>query len=217
MSRETRKCGTCGQPIIVNRQTIDKIAYYQGMHHHVDCLVNKANEGIQSGKRINIYQRLLNRIPELMAESKKRLEYTIIQDEFNTYLLDHYDVFEVSKRFWNIVNDIAKGNYKSKKCNPVDMDTIFHTWQWGQKNLDNIAAVNKANHKGPQNDDQRLNYDLAIVMKHVVEYKKFIAKLELAKNEMETNTSYDDIDISRIGKAPSTKKRDLSDIADDIL
>lgn len=174
MARETRKCGTCGKDIIVNRQNLDNIAFYQGYHHHVGCLVNKAEEGIKSGKRVANWERLLNKIPELQAESKRKLGHSVVQDEFNDYLLEHYDVTAVSNRFWNIANDLANGNYKRKKCNPVDLDTLFQTWKWGQKHLDKIAANNKAKHKGPSNDEQRLNYDLAIVVQHVGDYKKHI-------------------------------------------
>ena len=174
MARETRKCGTCGNPIIVNRQNIDNIAFYQGYHHHLGCLVSKAENGIASGKHVANWERLLNRIPELQAESKRRLEHCAIQDEFNDYLLQHYDVTVISNRFWNIVGDLGLGSYKHKKCKPIDMDTIFQTWKWGQKHLDKIAANNKTKHRGPSNDEQRLNYDLAIVVQHVGDYKKHI-------------------------------------------
>jgi hypothetical protein len=158
----------------VSRQNLDNIAFYQGYHHHVGCLVSKAEKGIESGKRVSNWERLLNKIPELQAESKRRLGHSVVQDEFNDYLLEHYDVTAVSNRFWNIANDLANGNYKRKKCYPVDLDTLFQTWKWGQKHLDKIAANNKAKHKGPSNDEQRLNYDLAIVVQHVGDYKKHI-------------------------------------------
>ena len=172
MARETRKCGTCGNPIIVNRQNLNNIAFYQGYHHHVGCLVSKAEKGIESGKRVANWEKLLSRIPELQAESKRRLEHTMIQDEFNDYLLEHYDVISVSNRFWNIISDLELGSYKHKKCKPIDMQTIMDTWKWGHHHLDRIAANNKTKHKGPSNDEQRLNYDLAIVIKHVGDYKK---------------------------------------------
>lgn len=181
MARETRICGTCGNPIIVNRQNINNIAYYQGYHHHVECLADKANKGIESGKRIAIYQRLLDKIPELQAEARRRLEHSIIRDEFNDYLLANYDVCTVSERFWHIVEDIGNGNYKRKKCKAVDMQTLMDTWKWGQKKLNKIAANNKVKNKGPQNDEQRLNYDLAIILQHVGDYQKHIIQTKEEK------------------------------------
>ena len=42
-----RKCGTCGQDIVVDRHNLDNIAFYQNRYHHVGCLVDKANKGIE--------------------------------------------------------------------------------------------------------------------------------------------------------------------------
>lgn len=217
MARETRKCGTCGNSIIVNRQNIDNVAFYQGYHHHVGCLIEKANKGVESGKRVANWERLLNRIPELQAESKRRLWHSVVQDEFNDYLLEHYDVFAVSNRFWNIVGELGLGSYKRQKCKPVDMDTIFQTWKWGQKNLDKIAANNKANNKGPSNDEQRLNYDLAIVLKHIGDYKNAQEKKEMNIQEVRRNVSFNEIDTSKIGQKKTEKKEDVSDIFDDFF
>lgn len=215
MARETRKCGTCGKDIIVSRQNLDNIAFYQGYHHHVGCLVSKAEKGIESGKRVANWEKLLNKIPELQAESKRRLEYTIIQDEFNDYLLMHYDVTAVSNRFWNIVSDLGLGSYKHKKCNPIDMETIMGTWKWGQKHLDKIAANNKAKHKGPSNDEQRLNYDLAIVVQHVGDYKKHITstKEEAAmveeRIEKQSKINYENLYKQSTSQAHSNSILDL--------
>lgn len=217
MARETRKCGTCKKDIIVNRQNLDNIAFYQGYHHHLGCLVDKAEKGIESGKRVANWEKLLNKIPELQAESKRRLEYTIIQDEFNDYLLMHYDVTVVSNRFWNIVSDLGLGSYKHRKCNPIDIETIMGTWKWGQKHLDKIAANNKAKHKGPSNDEQRLNYDLAIVVQHVGDYKKHITSTKEEKAmveeriEKQSKINYENLYKQSTSQAHSDSILDLMD------
>lgn len=220
MARETRKCGTCGNPIIVNRQNLDNIAFYQGMHHHLGCLTNKAEKGIESGKRIANWERLLNRMPELQAESKRRLGHSVIQDEFNDYLLAHYDVEAVSNWFWNIVNEVGNGNYKRKKCKPIDIDTIFQTWKWGQHHLDNIASSNKAKNKGPTNDAQRLNYDLAVVISHVGDYKKHITSTKeeearvIERIEKQNKINYEELYKQSESKS---QREDILDLMDEIF
>ncbi len=217
MAKETRKCGTCGNPIIVNRQNLDNIAFYQGYHHHIGCLVEKANSGIKSGKRVANWQKLLNKMPELQAESKRKLGHSIVRDEFNDYLLSHYDVVSISNWFWNVVEDIENGNYKRKKCNPVEMQTIMDTWKWGQHHLDKIAANNKTNNRGPANDDQRINYDLAIVMKHIGDYKKHITstKEETARVEehieKQNKINYENLYKQSTSQAKSDDVLDLMD------
>lgn len=212
-----RKCGTCGQDIVVDRHNLDNIAFYQNRYHHVKCLMDKANNGIQSGKRVAIWEKLLNRIPELQEEAKKNLGHGLIRDEFNEYLLNHYDIISVPNRFWQIIEDIGNGNYRKNKCRPTDIDRIFQTWKWGQSNLDKIASNNKIKNKGPKNDDERLNYDLAIVLKHVPQYLAYEAKNKAVAAEIKNASAFEDIDLSRIGQKKTEKKNDVSDIFDDFF
>ena len=212
-----RKCGTCGQDIVVDRHNLDNIAFYQNRYHHVGCLVDKANKGIASGKRVAIWEKLLNRIPELQEEAKKNLGHGLIRDEFNEYLLNHYDIISVPNRFWQIIEDIGNGNYRKNKCRPTDIDRIFQTWKWGQSNLDKIASNNKIKNKGPKNDDERLNYDLAIVLKHVPQYLAYEAKNKAVAAEIKNTSAFEDIDLSRIGQKKTEKKNDVSDIFDDFF
>lgn len=212
-----RKCGTCGQDIVVDRHNLDNIAFYQNRYHHVGCLTDKANKGIASGKRVAIWEKLLNRIPELQEEAKKNLGHGLIRDEFNEYLLNHYDIISVPNRFWQIIEDIGNGNYRKNKCRPTDIDRIFQTWKWGQSNLDKIASNNKIKNKGPKNDDERLNYDLAIVLKHVPQYLAYEAKNKAVAAEIKNTSAFEDIDLSRIGQKKTEKKNDVSDIFDDFF
>ena len=212
-----RKCGTCGQDIVVDRHNLDNIAFYQNRYHHVGCLVDKANKGIASGKRVAIWEKLLNRIPELQEEAKKNLGHGLIRDEFNEYLLNHYDIISVPNRFWQIIEDIGNGNYRKSKCRPTDIDRIFQTWKWGQSNLDNIASNNKIKNKGPKNDDERLHYDLAIVLKHGPQYLAYEAKNKAVAAEIKNTSVFEDIDLYRIGQKKTEKKNDVSDIFDDFF
>ena len=146
--------------------------------------------------------------------------HRMVQDEFNDYLLAHYDVEAVSNWFWNIVMDVENGNYKRKKCKPIDIDTIFQTWKWGQHHLDKIAAKNRANNKGPKNDNERLNYDLAIVIGHVGDYKKHITstKEEAARVEehIEKQNKINYEELYKQSKA-ETRGEDILDLMDEIF
>ena len=201
----------------MDRHNLDNIAFYQNRYHHVGCLVDKANKGIASGKRVAIWEKLLNRIPELQEEAKKNLGHGLIRDEFNEYLLNHYNIISVPNRFWQIIEDIGNGNYRKNKCRPTDIDRIFQTWKWGQSNLDKIASNNKIKNKGPKNDDERLNYDLAIVLKHVPQYLAYEAKNKAVAAEIKNTSVFEDIDLYRIGQKKTEKKNDVSDIFDDFF
>lgn len=213
-SKTTRKCGKCGEQITIDRQSLNEIVFYQNKFYHIDCFVEKANQGMNSTRYAKHWQEVLDRLSEFQAEARRRLEHYMIRDEFNNYLLANYDVCTVSERFWQIVEDIENGSYKRKKCKPVDMQLLMDTWKWGQKNLDKIALNNKARNKGPKNDEQRLNYDLAIVLQHVGDYKKYKVKEQMNITEARRNSTFDEIDMSKLGqtKTQTESKEDISDI-----
>ena len=89
-------------------------------------------------------------------------------------------------------------------------------WKWGQKKLDEIKQYNKANHKGPDNDNARLMYDLAILIGKMPNYLAYKAKQEATARELVQNDNYQDVDMSRIGQKKQEKKEDISDIFDDL-
>ena len=216
--KTTRKCGQCGNQITISRHNLNNIAFYKNKFYHAGCFAEKANIGMKSKRYMEHWKNVLDNIGEYQSEAKRRLEHAMVRDEFNQYLLENYDVVVVSERFWNIIEDIANGNYKHKKCKPIDMETIMGTWKWGQTHLNNIAAHNKANNKGPQNDELRLNYDLAIVLQHVGEYLQEQKKREMNIQEVRKNTSFDEIDVSKIGQKKQEKKEeDIEDIFDDFF
>lgn len=214
-----RKCGTCGQDIIVDRHNLDDVAFYNNRYHHVNCLLNKANDGIKSGKRVSVWEKLLNRIPELKEAAKQKIKHGIIRDEFNEYLLNHYDVITISNRFWNVVEDVGNGIYRKKKCRQTDMETIFGAWSFYQNNLDKINMNNKAKHRGPTTDEQRINYDLAIIIQHIGDYQRNITqeKLEaIEKKAQQDNTV--EIDYNKVQrKNESNGLDDISDLIDSLI
>lgn len=211
----TRICGKCGNEITIDRQNINNLVYYQNRFYHLGCFMEKINKGLESKRYGARWREIQKQLPELQAEAKRRVEYGMLQDEFTEYLLSNYDVYSVSNRFWNLVSDLANGEYKGKKCRPIDISTLMAVWKWGQKKLDKIAANNKAKNKGPQNDEQRLNYDLAIILQHVGDYKKHIEKEKATREEIiQATRKQPKIDYSSLSKNTQVKTEiDTSDMS----
>ena len=111
---------------------------------------------------------------------------------------------------------MGNGKYQRRKCKPVYIKTILEAWEWSQKQLDDISIRNKMNHKGPKNDSERIIYDLAIVLRHLEDYFTWKAKSEANKKEVVRNATYDEIDMSKLGKVQQEQKEDISDIFDDL-
>ena len=154
---------------------------------------------------------------EYQANAKNKLSHYSVRDVLNDYILNHYNITTISRSFWSTIEDIGNGNYRGKKCKPTDIDTIHGAWEWSQKNLDAISANNKKNNTGPQDGEQRLRYDLAIVMSKIPLYLNHIEKTNTNIKEIINNISYDEVDMSKVGQKKTEKKEDISDIFDDFF
>lgn len=215
----TRKCAKCKGDIEINRNNITNVLQFQGKYYHYDCFEEFATQRAES-KRGNPEQwkEALENIWELEAETKKMLEHFWAKDDLNVHLLNNYNITMIPTRFWQVIADLESGTYKGKRCKPVSINTLCGCWKWGQRKLNEINQYNKSNNKGPKDDNARLMYDLAVLVGKVPNYLAYKEKQKAARNEMaRTAVSHDDIDMSKIGQGKKTKRKDISDISDDIF
>lgn len=208
-----RKCAACPKPIEIDKEHTSNIVYYKKKYYHSNCFCDLATKRSQAKiKSASEWKDALDNLWELEADTKKMLESALTKDELNDWLLAHYDVAVVPSRFWQIVADLERGIYKGKKCKSVPMETLLGAWEWGQKKLDSIAKNNKANRRGPQNDEVRLVYDLAILIGHISDYTKYINKIKSAEIERENKRKEEiKVDYNKI-KTSSNDNHGLDDI-----
>lgn len=212
----TRKCGCCKEDIEININDVRDVVYFNKKYFHIACFTEMAAKkaASQQGKP-EMWRDALDRICELEAKTKNGF----VRDQLNQWLLEHYDVAAVSSRIFYTVNDLASGKYKGRSCKPIPASTLLECWKWCQRKLDEIAVWNKTNNKGAQNDDARLVYDLAVVVRKVPEYLESIKRHEVVKKELENNTHsiFNEIDMSKIGQTKQEKRKDISDISNDLF
>ena len=213
----TRKCACCKGEIEIDVHDIKDVIFYNKLYYHANCFEEMAKQKAASKRgKPQMWQEALDRLWELEAETNKMLKSALTKDELNDWLLAHYDVAVVPVRLWQIVADLERGAYKGKRCRPVSMEMLLGVWKWGQRKLDEIAANNRANHKGPADDNARLVYDLAILVGKVPSYLTYKEKQKTTVIELARNTSYDEVDMSRIGQQKKEVKKDISDIFNDL-
>lgn len=211
----TRKCSKCKELIAINREHINGVAYYKNAYYHTDCFVDYCQGRAARKGSSPIWQDMLNDMTAVEEEAKEKCLYQFNKDDLNEWILSHYDIITIPNRFWNIVADLENGIYNKKKCKQVPTKILFETWRWGQKNLDSINRNNKKNRNGPKNDADRINYDLAIVLKHIGDYKKYLAKLEAEEAESKARAKEQvKIDYSKIGSNTQKQEEGLGDISD---
>lgn len=178
-----RKCKKCNQSMEIKKDDVRGVICFKNFYYHTSCFCELARNKSQStDKRVKTedWQNALDNIVKLEAETRKILQKhwgdKEARDALNEYLLDTYDVIAITdSRFWQTVADLSNGEYKKKRCKKVSTQTLLDTWQWMQHKLNDINRYNKANHKGPQSDRERIPYDLAIVVKGIPEYLEYKA------------------------------------------
>lgn len=216
---DTRKCHECGQKIKFEKKNINGIVYYKNYYYHIDCFCELAERRSSSGKwKAQEWKDALTNINELEKKTKEILGSRIARrgasDDLNDYLLSAYDIVEIPSRFWQVVGDLNNGIYKHKRCKKVSTETLLETWKWGQRKLNDINNYNKANYKGPEDDTQRLSYDLAIVVSKVSNYLAYKAKQEAAEAERQRELKEKiKIDYNDVACRAEVKKEGLDDIS----
>ena len=179
MCDATRKCARCSKEIEINRDNITGVALLENKYYHTDCLVDYAAKRIKAKKHAAYWDFAHEHIDICEKNAQEAIMKRFYKDDLNDHLLNHYDVTAIPSRFWDALGDIGNGKYKGRKCKPVDIKTILRAWQWAQKRLDDIAVRNKTQHKGPENDSQRLIYDFAVVVNHLEDYKRYMARTKV--------------------------------------
>lgn len=179
-----RKCKVCQQSIEIDMNDISNVIFYKTFYYHKTCFCNLAKQKAESKKgKYEEWQYALDNLSEIEISTKDRLEYPHIKDSFNEYLLKNYNVVAVPDRLWEVAATLEKGMYKRKKCKPISIKILHEAWQWGQHKLNKINSQNKMNNKGPKSDEERILYDLAILVGKMPTYLAHKSKMEALRAE----------------------------------
>ena len=211
----TRKCACCKGEIEINVHDIKDVIFYNKLYYHASCFEEMAKQKAASKRgKPQMWQEALDRLWELEAETKNMLESYIAKDELNTWLLEHYDVVMVPSYFWQLVADLEKGKYRNKRCKPISLTKLYSCWKWGQKNLDQISIGNKMSHKGPENDIDRLRYDLAILVSKYPQYLKHAANMSAIEAAASFETKQSKINYDVLSQNNTITEDDDNNIVD---
>lgn len=216
-----RKCAKCKDKIVISQDNMDDVIFYKKMYYHRDCFVDKATKN--ATKKISTaseWQSALDNLVYIEKETKEVLRQSIGRDMLNDWLLEHYDIEMVPSYFWQLIAGLKNGKYKSKRCKPIYTDTLALMWKWGQVNLDKIYANNKNKRQGPSSDTERLNYDLAVLLSHANDYKKYITRTKEEASEIaariEKANKFDYEKIYKESKKQNAQE-DILDLMNDIF
>lgn len=210
-----KKCAHCGEIMEIDIDNICDIAQFKANYYHSACLLELAAKRKKNKRHAEYWDTMESDIAKYEKAAKDTILFVTGRDKLNEHILTHYDVVTPPKRLWEALSDLDEGKYRQKKCRPVSSMQIYETWAWGQHKLDETARYNKANNKGPKDDEARILYDFAIVVGKVPVYLKFREKqrVEDAERALKAKEAIK-IDYNNISIKTNEKSDGLDDISD---
>ena len=215
-----RKCSCCGEDFYISKDNIDDAIYYDKKTYHSSCFINICNKRSQM-KREDVSQKwtwVLNHLDSIKQESYEHLKLAVIKEDVFNFIKDAYDITIIPTTVWQKLSNIYNGTFKGMTYG-IPPEHLLDMWERKIDMLNGIA--NRNDTKGrTMNVDQRINYDLSVLVNKYDSYLKWLEKQKILEAEKEIEKN-ENIVVKTIGyvvqKAEKNNSDDISDLVDDIF
>ena len=215
-----RKCSCCGEDFYISKDNIDDAIYYDKKTYHSSCFINICNKRSQM-KREDVSQKwtwVLNHLDSIKQESYEHLKLAVIKEDVFNFIKDAYDITIIPTTVWQKLSNIYNGTFKGMTYG-IPPEHLLDMWERKIDMLNGIA--NRNNTKGrTMNVDQRINYDLSVLVNKYDSYLKWLEKQKIleAEKEIEKNENIVGTTIGYVTqKSEKNNSDDISDLVDDIF
>ena len=184
-----RKCSCCGEDFYISKDNIDDAIYYDKKTYHSSCFINICNKRSQM-KREDVSQKwtwVLNHLDSIKQESYEHLKLAVVKENVFNFIKDAYDITIIPTTVWQKLSNIYNGTFKGMTYG-IPPEHLLDMWERKIDMLNGIA--NRNNTKGrTMNVDQRINYDLSVLVNKYDSYLKWLEKQKIleAEKEIEKN------------------------------
>lgn len=215
-----RKCGYCGEDFCISNDNIDDAIYYDKKTYHSSCFINICNKRSKM-KREDISQKwnwVLNNMESVKNESFQHLSLVITKENIFDFIKDAYDITIIPTTVWQKLDNIYNGTFKGMSVG-IPPEHLLDMWKRKMDMLNGIANRNSTKHI-KMNIDQRINYDLSILINKYDSYLKWLEKQKIlaAEKEIEKNENIVGQSVGYISqKESSNSSDDISSLVDDIF
>lgn len=221
-----RKCACCGEYLYINKNNIDEAIYYDKKTYHSRCFTDICNKRITSNRK-NISKKwklIYDNINSIKDNTYSHLMTTIERDEIFEFIREKYGLTVIPTVTWQKLRSIYAGTFKGMSIGIPPYD-LLDMWKKKIDMLNGIAKKNEA--KGTNmSPEQRLNYDLSILINKYDSYLRWKEKQKILeiekKSEIEQNIvnqsiGYINIDSTKDKINTQEDSDDISDLVDDIF
>lgn len=168
----TKNCGysSCGGNVVLNKDNVDGIVYFEEKYYHKQCFVQMCNSRI-GNKRFKKYnwQEVLDSIERLQQDAKERMKAAIDKDNVYRFILDNYHVSCVNSFTFKKLDEIYNGTYRGLAY-PISPEELLDEWKFYYPQLMEIRKYKSMDR------EQAVSYDLAVLLGKSAEYREYIER-----------------------------------------
>ena len=213
----TKNCGysSCKENVVLNKDNVDGIVYFEEKYYHKQCFVQMCNSRI-GNKRFKKYnwQEVLDSIESLQQDAKKRMKVAIDKDSVYRFILDNYRVSCVNSFTFKKLDEIYNGTYRGLAY-PISPEELLDEWKFYYPQL-----MERRKYKS-MDREQAVAYDLAIVLSKNVEYREFLEKKKLEEqarvSQRTSECKIDEKAMEAIQKSVSSQRQQASSRTADLF
>ncbi len=215
-----RKCSCCGEYFYINNENVDDAIYYDKKTYHSSCFINICNKRSKM-KREDVSKKwnlVLNNLEHIREESFRHLNLAITKESVFDFIKNAYDVTIIPTTVWQKLSNIYNGTFKGMTFG-IPPKHLLDMWKRKIDMLNGIANRNST--KGiTMNTNQRINYDLSILVNKYDSYLKWLEKQKIleAEKEIENNENIVSKSVGYVAqKVNDNNSDDISGLVDDIF
>lgn len=213
----TKNCGysSCKENVVLNKDNVDGIVYFEEKYYHKQCFVQMCNSRI-GNKRFKKYnwQEVLDSIERLQQDAKERMKVAIDKDNVYRFILDNYRISCVNSFTFKKLDEIYNGTYKGLAY-PIGPEELLDEWKFYYPQLIEIRKYKSMDR------EQAVSYDLAVLLGKSAEYREYIERKKSEEQErVSQKTSKCKIDekaMEAIQKSVSSQRQQASSRTADLF
>lgn len=213
----TKNCGysSCKENVVLNKDNVDGVVYFEERYYHKQCFVQMCNSRI-GNKRFKKYnwQEVLDNIERLQHDAKERMKVAIDKDNVYRFILDNYRISCVNSFTFKKLDEIYNGTYKGLAY-PIGPEELLDEWKFYYPQLIEIRKYKSMDR------EQAVAYDLAIVLSKNVEYREIMEKKKVEEqvrvSQRTLEYEIDDKAMEAIQRSVSSQRQQASSRTADLF
>lgn len=223
----TRKCACCKADMNITKYNISDYVYFDNKAYHKSCfdkLLDSYLARVAQGRISVKKQYALNHKNEIYKASYNHFSDMLNKEYLFDFIKSQYDITVIPSYIWHKLSNIYSGKFKGlTEGKGIPPTHLLDMWKRKMSKLNNIAEQNRKKNI-IMTPEQRLNYDISVLVNMYDSYLRFLNKQKVLANEVENNkqSNNDGLSLSYFQKLSNSNKvenddADISTMVDEIF